>query len=391
MFPHRITPVAATRPVTASGLLTAPRRPATIFCRLEATLNSRIPNILLGLLTLAAVIAGTALVVMRAQPASAPASAPAAPQAASAVVAQIDGETITEAEVDRAVGMQLDRLNQQVYELRQQGLDRLLSQRLLAREAAKRGMSVEDLLRAEVGSKVVPVTTQQVDEFYEANKARLPDRPDIKDQVKRFLEQQRGEEAAKAYVESLRKTANVVVSLAPPPVVRYDVSSRGPSRGPASAPVTIVEFSDFHCPFCRRVQPVLSELLARYPTQVRLVYRDLPLDSLHPQARRAAEAARCANDQEKFWPFHDALYERGPDASTETLRAAATAVGLDLAAFEQCLGSGKHREAVQEDVEEAQSLGAEGTPAFFINGRFLSGAQPLETFVKVIDEELAGK
>ena len=328
---------------------------------------------------------------MRAQPARTTPSQVAAPQAGSAVVAQIDGEAITEADLDRAVGMQLDRLNQQVYELRQQGLDRLVSQRLLAREAARRGMSVEDLLSAEVGTKVAPVTPQQVDEFYEANKARMPDRPDIKDQVKRFLEQQRTEEAATTYVDSLRKKANVVVTLAPPPVVRYNVSSAGPSRGPADAPVTLVEFSDFHCPFCRRVQPVLTELLARYPTQLRLVYRDLPLDSLHPQARRAAEAARCANDQGKFWQFHDALYERGPDASTEALRAAATSIGLDVAAFEQCLASGRHREAVQHDVEEAQSLGAEGTPAFFINGRFLNGAQPLEAFVKVIDEELARK
>ena len=153
--------------------------------------------------------------------------------------------------------------------------------------------------------------------------------------------------------------------------------------------MTIVEFQDFHCPFCKRVQATIGELLARYGDKVKVVHRDFPLDNLHPQARRGHEAARCANEQGKFWAYHDKLYENAPRATPDQLKAYAREVGLDLPAFEQCLASGKHRAAVQKDVEEGQRLGVTGTPSFFINGRQLTGAQPLEAFARAIDEELA--
>jgi len=161
-----------------------------------------------------------------------------------------------------------------------------------------------------------------------------------------------------------------------------------PSKGPAAALVTIVEFSDFHCPYCRTVVPTIAQVLARYPDKVRLVYRDFPLDGLHPGARRASEAARCAGDQGKFWAYHDLIYAAEPDSSPEQLKRFAQQAGLDVGAFEGCLASGKHRPAVQQDVDEGIRLGVEGTPAFFINGRMLAGAQPLEAFVRIIDDEL---
>ncbi len=142
------------------------------------------------------------------------------------------------------------------------------------------------------------------------------------------------------------------------------------------------------CPFCKRVQGTLGELLARYGDKVKLVHRDFPIDSLHPQARRLHEAARCANEQGKFWPFHDLLYARSP-AKPEQLQASAQEVGLNLPAFEQCVANGKYRAAVQRDVDEGIRLGITGTPSFFINGRQLTGAQPLENFAHAIDEELA--
>jgi protein-disulfide isomerase len=162
-----------------------------------------------------------------------------------------------------------------------------------------------------------------------------------------------------------------------------------PFRGTATAPVTIVEFQDFHCPFCQRVQPTLTELLARYAGKLKLVYRDFPIDSLHPQSRKAHEAARCANDQGKFWAYHDLVFANPPNASPEQLKGYAQSAGLDVPAFEQCLRSEKFQAAVQHDVEAGVHLGVDATPTFFINGRLLSGAQPLEGFVKVIDDELA--
>jgi protein-disulfide isomerase len=181
----------------------------------------------------------------------------------------------------------------------------------------------------------------------------------------------------------------VEVSLATPPVRRTALQIDGaPVRGNPSAPITVVEFSDFHCPYCKRVQPTLMELLNRYPDKVRIVYMDLPIDSLHPQAARASEAARCARDQGKFWEYHDRIYAGGPDTTPEYLRKMAAEVGLDVGAFEQCLASGKHKEGIQADLQQASRLGLNGTPAFFVNGRPLSGAQPIEAFVQLIDEEL---
>jgi protein-disulfide isomerase len=136
------------------------------------------------------------------------------------------------------------------------------------------------------------------------------------------------------------------------------------------------------------VQPTLLELLAKYPQKVRIVYKDLPLPSLHPQAHRASEAGRCARDQNKFWEFHDRVFAGNPDSSAEYLRKLATEAGLNVPAFESCLASGKHNPGIQVDIDEGAQLGITGTPAFFINGRELSGAQPIEVFVKMIDEEL---
>jgi protein-disulfide isomerase len=175
-------------------------------------------------------------------------------------------------------------------------------------------------------------------------------------------------------------------------VTRLDVGIQGaPARGRADAPVTLVEFSDFQCPFCKRSQATLKQLQERYPGKLKLVYRDFPLDQLHPQARNASEAARCAGDQGKFWEYHDVLFTQAPQASPESLRRYAEQTGLDTAAFDRCLSSGLHREAVQRDVEEGTRLGVTGTPAFFINGRPVLGAQHIGAFTRVIDEELAGR
>jgi protein-disulfide isomerase len=164
---------------------------------------------------------------------------------------------------------------------------------------------------------------------------------------------------------------------------------RAPFKGPATAPVTIVEFTDFHCPFCKQVLPTLTQIESQYGDKVRLVFRDYPIDNLHPAARRAHEAARCAHDQGKFWTYHDALFANAPKASPEQLQTYAQEVGLEVSAFEQCFNSGTYQAAVQRDMEEGTRVGVTGTPAFFINGRLVSGAQPLESFVRVTEEELA--
>lgn len=350
-------------------------------------------------LALLALVAGVAVFFLSSPGTGVSATVQGQPQAAAAgaapaVVATIDGETITQEQLDAALGAELGRLEQQMYEMRRQRLEQLIGERLLAREAARRQTSVEALQKAEVLDKLAPVGEEEVTRFFEANKARLPNAPNIRDQIKRYLEMQGAETRREAYLNSLRAGAKVAVTLAAPPVRRAEIDVTGaPIRGDANAPVTIVEFSDFHCPYCRTVQPTLLQVLDRYKGKVRLIYKDLPLDSLHPNARRVSEAARCAGDQGKFWEFHDAAYAGmvGTDVSPDAMKKLATAAALDLAAFEQCLASDKHEAGIQSDLAQAQRLGLSGTPAFFVNGRLLTGAQPLEGFAKVIDEELAGR
>src|SRR5262245_37021089 len=216
------------------------------------------------------------------------------------------------------------------------------------------------------------------------------DDTEIRQKIRAFLQQQKLTARREAFIESLRSEGKVVVRLQPPSAIRVAVSTAGaPVRGAAVAPVTVVEFSDFECPFCKQTHPTLKQLLERYPGKVRLAYRDFPLDSIHPQARRAAEAARCAQDQGKFWEYHDVLFTQSPQLATEDLRRYAGQVGLDVTKFDSCLAAGTHKAAVQRDLDEGNRLGVTGTPAFFINGRSLSGAQPLEAFTRMIDQELA--
>src|SRR2546425_4494460 len=320
---------------------------------------------------------------------SVPGAGDAAPM--SEPLAEVNGEAITAAELEQALGAQVRRLEQQIYEMKRQRLEAVIGERLLAVEAGTQGLSVQALLDAEVMAKVEMVTDEEVERFYQANRAQLKgDEVEARERIRAYFKSQKLVARRQAYMRSLRSQAAVVVRLQEPPAFRAEVGGAGrPFRVPAGAPVTIVTFSDFHCAFCKRVVPTLTQILSRYGEKVKLVYRDFPMDGLHPQARNAAEAARCAHDQGKFWEYHDALFANAPKAGPEQLKAYAQQVGLELPSFERCLASGTHAATVQKSVDEAIRLGVTGTPAFFINGELLSGAQPLEALTRAIERELA--
>jgi protein-disulfide isomerase len=171
---------------------------------------------------------------------------------------------------------------------------------------------------------------------------------------------------------------------------RSKISINGaPFKGAEKAPVTIVKFEDFQCPYCKQAQLALGQILSRYDGTVRLIHKDLPLDSIHPLARQAAEAARCASEQGKFWNYHDVLYANSTKLSLEDLKGYASEIGLNVESFRACYSSGKFKAVVQRDFQEGSQLGITGTPTFFINGREISGAQPVEAFAAIIDEELS--
>jgi protein-disulfide isomerase len=318
----------------------------------------------------------------------------AAPAAGAApVLATVNGSPITEDDVRKAAGLEISRLEEQIYQLRKQQVDELVARRLLESEAARRGQSIEALEKSEITAKAGAVTEPEIDAFVEANRARIRgDVAQLRPQIREFLQQQKVDARRSALVDSLRASATIDMRLVPPVPFRAEVDIAGaPVRGTVTAPVTIIEYSDFHCPFCRRVQPTLTRLLEKYPGKVRLVYKHLPLDGLHPQARRVSEAAWCAARQDKFWAFHDAVYaDAGSDSSDATLTRYATAAGLDAAAFGACLANPETKAAIQRDVAQGEALGLNSTPGFFVNGREVRGAQPIEAFETIIDEELRG-
>jgi len=303
----------------------------------------------------------------------------------SKVVAMLDGEPITDDDLD--IKGELTRLAQEIYKARQEALDQVITVRVLEKEAKKNGIEVEELLEVNVDSAVEEPTADEVRAFYEQRKSRFR-KPfeEVEEQAASIVKALNVREARLKYAAGLQKNSKLEILISAPRLpVNIENAHR---RGPADAPVTLIEFSDFQCPFCRRVQPTLESLFEEYEGQISWVYKDLPLTSIHPDAVGAAEAARCAGDQGKFWEYRDALFAESR-VTKQIHPKIVAALELDAAAFEECVSSQKYNEAVQADGAEAQSLGISGTPAFIVNGILLSGAQPKEAFVRIIDAELA--
>jgi protein-disulfide isomerase len=279
--------------------------------------------------------------------------------AAGDTLAEVDGIAITSEEVERTLASQLSKLEEQIYNLKRQKIEALINEKLLAKEAAKRGISVLALLDGEVTSKVGLVTEQEIEKFYQENRAKLKgEDSNLRDQIRGRLQTQKLATKREEFLKSLRSQAKVVVNLKAPPVLRVAVPVDGaPFRGPAKAPVTIVEFSDFHCPFCRRVLATLAQLEAKYGEKIKLVFRDFPIENLHPGATKAHEAARCANEQQKFWAYHDKLFASPPKSSPEIFKGLANEVGLDMTGFETCFDSGKYQAAIKKDIQKGIASG----------------------------------
>ena len=311
--------------------------------------------------------------------------------APAGIAAVVGNDTISTADLEQSVAIELARLEQQRQTVLDQKLNQLIADRLLAQEAARRGISVDQLLEVEVKGKTSPVSQAEVNAFIAQNRARLPkgDDAELRPRVARYLEQQRASQQRESVVEGLRAGTTVRVYLQEPEPVRMKVDPTvGFALGPAEAPVTVVEFSDFQCPFCRGVVPTLKRLAARYPDRVRLVFRDFPIPALHPDALLAHQAARCAGEQGQFWPYHDLLFER-TNLDVASLKQYASDLKLNGQKFAECLDSGRSRAAIDADIEEGTRLGVSGTPTFFVNGRPLVGNLPLAVFQRAIERELA--
>jgi len=317
-------------------------------------------------------------------------------QGPSDVVATVGSLSITLADVDQKAMQQPAsefgqmKLGLALYEARRAAIDEIVSGKLIADEAQARGTTSAALTDAEITSKVAAVTEADVLAWYNANPSRVQGAKldQVRQPIRSLLTQQRTSQAYQSYVEKLRSKASVRVSLEPP---RQRVAAAdGQARGPANAPIELIEFSDFQCPYCLRAHPILKQVLSTYGDRIRFVYRNYPLAN-HPNARPAAEAAQCAAEQGQFWPYHDRLFAEPNKLADDDLKQSAAALGLDAGRFNACFDSHKYKARVDADMQAGNEAGVDGTPAFFINGRMLSGAQPFEEFKRVIDEELALK
>jgi predicted DsbA family dithiol-disulfide isomerase/Skp family chaperone for outer membrane proteins len=316
-------------------------------------------------------------------------------------VAVVNGQTITQEELEKAAASDLKGLEtrklqndaslaQDKQEILTKALEELVADKLIEAEAVKEKKTKEQLLEAEVESNIDTPSGEEVEAFYEANKERIPIPKDqALPQVKAYMIERSRSRYRDMLVTRLKKDFGFKSYLEP---LRAQVATAGfPSKGLATAPVTIVEFSDFECPYCGGLFPTLKQVEKNYPQQVRIVYRQFPLSNLHPHAMKAAEASLCAAEQNKFWEFHDSMFGNQRELSVADLKQRAVDLKMDTQAFNQCLDSGRQAGAIQADIQEGARAGVSGTPAIFINGRFLSGNQPYSEIKDVIEDELQRK
>jgi protein-disulfide isomerase len=315
---------------------------------------------------------------------------------ASDVVATVGSTSITLAQVDDKALQQpasnfgSAKLVQALYEARRAAVEEVVATTLFEQEAKAQGIDRAALIEKEITSKIAPVGEPEIAAWYQANQARVQGASldQVRQPIRSFLTQERMQVARERYLGTLKGKTKVAVMLEPP---RQAVAAAGgAAKGSASAPVEIIEFSDFQCPYCQRVNPTVDQVLTTYGDRIHFVYRHFPL-STHPNARPAAEASQCAAEQGKFWPYHDKLFANASRLNEPDLKQHAADLGLDAAKFNACVDTHKYKAQVDTDMQAGEEAGVNGTPAFFINGRLLGGAQPYEAFKRIIDEELAAK
>jgi protein-disulfide isomerase len=318
-----------------------------------------------------------------------------APQAGQDPAARVGDRTITLRELDDRWKLedpgQKAQAEQALYDGRKAALDAIIADMLVAEAAKAKNVTPDAFAKAEVGKRIKPVTDADVRTFYVQNSERMQGRAfeQMSSAIRQFLEEQQQTTARQNLIAELRKAGPPIRVLMDVPRTTVAVTGDDPSEGSATAPVTLVEYSDFQCPFCGRVMPTLKELRTKYGDKVRVVWKDFPLTQIHPQAFVAAQAGNCAREQGKFWEYHDRLFANQQALQPEFLKKYAAEVGLDAAKFDACLDSSKYEARVQESLGAGTRLGITSTPTVYVNGRMVNGAQPIEVFQAVIDDELA--
>jgi protein-disulfide isomerase len=309
------------------------------------------------------------------------------------VLAKINGEDITE---DALVGddkLDFFDLKKREYELKMDRLNKLIVDKLVGAEAKKAGMPLSDFIDKKVAGGDIKISDKDYKKFV-ADK-HIPEaqiNPQIKERIMAYLQSQKKQELTDAYVAKLTKNNPVEVYFNKPKMVVAVEAGQAPAFGTNGAPIEVIEFSDFQCPYCARGADTVHELKKKYGSKVRFAFRQFPLP-MHKDARGAAEASMCINDQgsDKFWKFHDLAFKNQDKLDSGGLEKLAKDSGANVDKFKECVTGKKFSQYVQTDLEYGEKIGVKSTPTFFVNGQLVSGALPIESFAEIIDDELDSK
>lgn len=309
------------------------------------------------------------------------------------VLAVVGGEKITLGDLQTKypeLEKQLFRLEENAFRYKEMYLNDLLENRLIDLESKKRGVQANDLVNQEIRSKITPVTDQEVETFGKDKNIPKDQMAKLKDRVKQYLVSQREADARKAFADSLKQKYDVKVKIKKPKQmakVKIEIDSTDAVKGNKSAKVTVVEFSEFQCPFCKRASANAGMIIKEYGDKVRYVFKHFPLP-FHDKAHRAAQASACVNEQGKFFEYHDKVFENNNALEDADLKKYAEEVGVDIKKFEECLTSNKYKAAVDKNLADGQKYGVSGAPTYFINGVMVVGAVPYAEIKQAIDEAM---
>ena len=310
-----------------------------------------------------------------------------------ALAASVGGQVITYDELVQPVASRIYDLQQQIYRLERDRLDSLVAKMILEKEADEQKKPLQELVKEYVASQNVTVDDNEVQNYYAENRARWVDysgsEQELMTQIRAYLQQQKVQQRVLEYAKSLGPKHDLVVYLKEPqsPSIQVSIGKDDPVFGPENAPLTIVEFSDYQCPACRKNHEVVRELKQVYKDRIKWVFKDFPMPG-HKWAKGAALAAHCAAEQGKFWQYQDLLFSSPEELSPDRLTQLAKELGLQLEPFGQCLNAGKFQAHLEKDIEEGKKFGLNTTPTLVINNRLVSGAPPADRFKQIIDEEL---
>ncbi len=307
------------------------------------------------------------------------------------LAAKVGDVEVTNAELNDGIESELFEAESKVFDIKFNRLKTILLQKFMDRDSRKKGMSNDDFLSKYI-AKGITISDKEIDAFIkDQNIPAEHINPQVREKIRSYIEMERKKEAVDKWIAEQSNKTPVEVYVGKPrrPTFPVEVGT-SPFAGDKDAKVTIVEFSDFQCPFCAKGADILHDIKKKYGNKVKVAFKNFPLP-FHNHAEKAAVAGLCANEQsmESFWKMHDKMFTSQDSLDPEGLKKLGKAIGLKMDAFEKCLAENKYLAAVQADMEEGKKLKVKSTPTFFINGQLINGAQPMDVFAEIIDEELA--